>query len=232
MSESVQGWITRTQGQLGIGFCCQRSHHSVAAVGAVVKACGFGWSALPPGKGLRRFEGSQLPQETGRRNSIRLSSWWRLWWWWRVAVDYCQRRAEASSEHDGNVVGFIVVTTQAGLTGSSACRPQSIMGSPASDAEAGDGLRGELPARWLKKRLGLASVHLLAGRKIWCGFEALYNVSVRTAATTMCNGKRRPSEINLGCNWGITLPMRASCRGIKILCDKWARENKLACLSH
>lgn len=39
---------------------------------------------------------------------------------------------------------------RAGLTGSSSCQPQSVMGLPASEAEAGDGLRGELPVWWLK----------------------------------------------------------------------------------
>lgn len=113
-----------------------------------MKACGFGWSALPAGKGLQHFEGSQLPKK-------------------RVTETQSSSTAGRGSEDDE---GLQLITARDGpkscsmmemwldsfacssycgvdLTESSACQPQSIMCSPPSDAEAGDSLRGELPAR-------------------------------------------------------------------------------------
>lgn len=83
-------------------------------------------SSSPAGGGSEDDEGLQL---IIARDRPKPSSMMEMWWDSFACSSYCG----------------------AGLTESSACQPQSIMCTPASDAEARDGLRGELPARWLTK---------------------------------------------------------------------------------
>lgn len=83
-------------------------------------------SSSPAGGGSEDDEGLQL---IIARDGPNPSSMMEMWWDSFACSSYCG----------------------APLTESSACEPQSIMCSPASDAEARDGLRGELPAGWLKK---------------------------------------------------------------------------------
>lgn len=115
-----------------------------------MKACGFGWSSCSrlervcsalrgPSSPKKRVAGTQssspaggdseddegLQSITARGGPKPRRSMMEMWLDSFTCSSYCK----------------------AGLTGSSACQPQSIMGSPASDAEVGDGLRGELPAR-------------------------------------------------------------------------------------
>lgn len=151
MSESVQDWIMCTRAvQQGLlllavasfptssGSCCEGVRFRVER-SRLERVCNASrgpcspkkrvtetQSSSPAGGGSEDDEGLQL---IIARDGPKPSSMMEMWWDSFVCSSYCR----------------------VGLTESSACQPQSIMCSPASDAEARDGLRGELPARWLKK---------------------------------------------------------------------------------
>ena len=105
-------------------------------------------------------------------------------------------------------------------------RSQSERGTSSTAISQGHKLGGLLTGT------GVLSVLLLpeTNKKICCGFEAIYNVSGLAGSSAARSGKRAAlvSRADRRCKWTIMPLTRASCGGMKISLDKWARGNRLA----